>query len=72
MIFLNFFKLSNSFGKLSGSGSLYSKKIVDAEEKYETGTGNMARIWLPAVNIPTLKRLKKQDPAKDRKFLMFH
>ena len=36
-------KLPNSFGKMSRSGSLNPEKIAIAEEKYETGTGNMAR-----------------------------
>ena len=47
------------------SGTLNPKKIEIAEEKSETGTGNMARRrLLPAVNIPTLERLQQQDPAQ--------
>ena len=56
-------KLSNSFGKMSRSGSLNVGKSVIAEENYKTGTGNISRRSLPAVNIPTLERLQ-QDPAK--------
>ena len=58
-------KLSNFFGKMSRSGSLDPEKIAIAEEKYETSTDNMARRRsLPAVNIPTLERLQKQDPVQ--------
>ena len=56
-------KLSNSFGKMSRSGSLNLEKSVIAEEKCKIGTGNMSRRSVPAVNIPTLERLQ-QDPAK--------
>ena len=48
-------KLSNSFGKMSRSGSLNVGKSVIAEENYKTGTGNISRRSLPAVNIPHLK-----------------
>ena len=47
-------KLSNSFRKMSKSGSLNPEKIAIAEEKYDTGAGNMAgRRSLSAVSIPT-------------------
>ena len=50
---------------MSRSGSLNPEKIAIAEKKYETGTGNMKRRrLLPAVNIPTLERLQKQDPVQ--------
>ena len=50
---------------MSRSGTLNHDKIEIAEEKSESGTGNMARRRsLPAVNIPTLERLQQQDPAK--------
>ena len=58
-------KLSNSFRKMSRSGSLNPEKIATAEEKHETDTGNMARRRsLPAVNIPTYETLPQQDPAQ--------
>ena len=45
--------------------TLNPEKIEIAEEKSETGTGNVARRRsLPAINIPTLKRLQQQDPAQ--------
>ena len=51
---------------MSRSGSLNPEKIAIAEEKYETGTGDMVRKRsLLAVNIPTLERLQQQDPAQD-------
>ena len=44
---------------MSRSGSLNPEKIAIAEEKYETGTGDMVRKRsLLAVNIPTLERLQ--------------
>ena len=44
---------------MSRIGSLNREKIEIAEEKYDTGTANMARRrLLPAVNIPTLERLQ--------------
>ena len=44
-------KLSSFFRKNSRSGRLNPEQIPFAEEKYETGTGNMARRrTLPAVN----------------------
>ena len=51
---------------MSRSGILNPEKIEIAQEKPETGTGNMAttRRSLPAVNIPTLQRLQQQDPAQ--------
>ena len=48
---------------MSRSGSLNVGKSVIAEENYKTGTGNISRRSVPAVNIPTLERLQ-QDPAK--------
>ena len=49
---------------MSRSGTLNPEKIEIAEEKSETGTGDMARRRsLPAVNISTLERLQQQDPA---------
>ena len=54
-------KLSNSFGKMLGSGILNPGKIPIAEEKQSTGAGNMGR--LPAVNVPTLEELKKRFPS---------
>ena len=65
-------KLSDSFGKMSRSGSLNVGKSVIAEENYKTGTGNISRRSLPAVNIPTLERLQQQDPAQGiENFLYF-
>ena len=50
---------------MSRSETLNREKIEIAEEKSETGTGNMARRRsLPAVNIPTLERLQQQDQAQ--------
>ena len=58
-------RLSNWFGKISRIGSLNPERIVIAGEKYETRTGNVARrTSLPAVSIPTLERLQKQDPVQ--------
>ena len=50
---------------MSRSGTLNPEKIEIAEEKSETGTGDMARRRsLPAVNISTLERLQQQDLAQ--------
>ena len=58
---------------MSRSGTLNPEKIKIAEEKSETGTGNMTRRrLLLAVNILTLERLQQQDPAQGIKFFMFH
>ena len=43
-------KLSNFFQKMSRNGSLNPQKIASAEEKYETGTGDMVR----RRSLPTL------------------
>ena len=57
---------------MSRSGSLNVGKSVIAEENYKTGTGNISRRSLPAVNIPTLERLQQQDPAQGiENFLYF-
>ena len=58
---------------MSRSGTLNTEKIAIAEEKSETGTGNMARRRsLPAVNILTLERLRQQNPAQGiENFLFF-
>ena len=50
---------------MSRNGTLNLEKTEIAEEKSETGTGNMARRRsLPAVNITTLERLQQQDLAQ--------
>ena len=50
---------------MSRSGTLNPEKIEIAEEKYETGTGNMARRRsLLAVNISKIQRLQQQDLAQ--------
>ena len=50
---------------MSISGTLNPEKIEIAEEKYETGTGSMARRRsLLAVDISTLQRLQQQDLAQ--------
>ena len=50
---------------MSRSGTLNPENIEIAEEKYETGTGNMARRRsLLAVDISTLQRLQQQDLAQ--------
>ena len=57
---------------MSRSGTLNTEKIAIAEEKSETGTGNMARRRsLPAVNILTLERLQQQDPAQGIENFLF-
>ena len=58
---------------MSRSGSLNPEKIAIAEEKCETGTGDMVRKRsLLAVNIQTLERLQQQDPAQGiENFLYF-
>ena len=50
---------------MSRSGTLNPEKIEITEEKYETGTGNMARRRsLLAVNISKIQRLQQQDLAQ--------
>ena len=65
-------KRSNSFGKNVKKWNFKYWKDCVAEEKSETGTGNMARRRsLPAVNILTLERLQQQDPAQGIENFLF-
>lgn len=59
-------KLPSSFGKMSINGTLNFDKIVICKEKWKIGVDVTARKRsLPAINVATFEKLKRQHPAED-------